>query len=48
VYERLLGKGILVRGGETVGLPGYLRVTMGPARLMRAAAREIVAAVEPA
>jgi histidinol-phosphate aminotransferase len=48
VYERLLGKGILVRGGETVGLPGYLRVTMGPAALMRAAAREIVAAVEPA
>jgi histidinol-phosphate aminotransferase len=48
VYERLLGKGILVRGGETVGLPGHLRVTMGPAPLMRAAAREIVAALEPA
>ena len=45
VYERLLAQGILVRGGESVGLPGYLRVTMGPAPLMRAAAREIVAAL---
>jgi len=48
VYERLLGKGILVRAGATVGLPGYIRVTMAPAPLMRAATREIVAALDPA
>jgi histidinol-phosphate/aromatic aminotransferase/cobyric acid decarboxylase-like protein len=48
VYERLLGRGILVRAGATVGLPGYIRVTMAPAPLMRAATREIVAALDPA
>ena len=47
VYEGLLGQGVLVRAGATVGLPGYIRVTMAPAPLMRAATREIVAALEP-
>jgi histidinol-phosphate aminotransferase len=47
VYERLLGKGILVRSGDTVGLPGHLRVTIGPAVLMQAAAREIIATLGP-
>ena len=34
--------------GETVGLPGHIRVTMAPAPLMAAAAREIIAAAGPA
>jgi histidinol-phosphate aminotransferase len=48
VCDRLLRKGLLIRGGESVGLPGYARVTMGPAELMRRTAREIVAALGPA
>ncbi len=47
VCERLLSKGLLIRGGASVGLPGYARVTMAPAELMRTAAREIVAALRP-
>jgi histidinol-phosphate aminotransferase len=47
VCERLLCKGLLIRGGTSVGLPGYARVTMAPAELMRTAAREIVAALRP-
>ena len=46
VCERLLRKGLLIRGGESVGLPGYARVTMAPAPLMQTTAREIVAAIE--
>ncbi len=48
VCDRLLRRGLLVRGGESVGLPGYARVTMGPAELMRTTAREIVAALATA
>ena len=44
--DRLLRKGLLIRGGESVGLPGYARVTMGPAELMRTTAREILAALQ--
>jgi len=29
VYTRLLEKGYIVKGGHTLGLPGYLRVTVG-------------------
>jgi histidinol-phosphate aminotransferase len=46
VCDRLLRKGLLIRGGESVGLPGYARVTMGPAELMRTTAREILAALQ--
>jgi histidinol-phosphate aminotransferase len=46
VCDRLLRKGLLVRGGESVGLPGYARVTMGPPELMRTTAREILAALQ--
>ncbi|HEY2790566.1 MAG TPA: histidinol-phosphate transaminase [Gaiellales bacterium] len=45
VCDRLLRKGLLIRGGESVGLPGYARVTMAPADLMRTTAREILAAL---
>jgi histidinol-phosphate aminotransferase len=47
VCERLMRKGLLIRGGASVGLPGYARVTMAPAELMRTTAREIVAALRP-
>ncbi len=47
VCERLVRQGLLIRGGASVGLPGYARVTMAPAELMRTAAREIVAALRP-
>jgi histidinol-phosphate aminotransferase len=48
VCERLLRKGLLVRSGHTLGLPGYARVTMGPVALMRRTAAELAAALEPA
>jgi histidinol-phosphate aminotransferase len=45
VCERLLRRGLLVRSGASVGLPGYVRFTVAPAPVMRAAARELVAAL---
>ncbi len=47
VCDRLMRKGLLIRGGASVGLPGYARVTMAPAELMRTVAGEIVAALRP-
>ncbi len=29
VYEKLLSKGFIVKGGHVLGMPGYLRVTVG-------------------
>jgi histidinol-phosphate aminotransferase len=46
VCERLLRRGLLVRSGESVGLPGYVRFTIAPIPVMREAARELVAALE--
>jgi histidinol-phosphate aminotransferase len=46
VCERLLRRGLLVRGGESVGLPGYVRFTIGPVPVMRRAAKELVAALD--
>jgi histidinol-phosphate aminotransferase len=48
VCERLLRRGLLVRSGASVGLPGYVRFTVAPAPVMRAAARELVAALRDA
>jgi histidinol-phosphate aminotransferase len=48
VCERLLRRGFLVRSGQSVGLPGYVRLTVAPEPVMRAAARELVAALQPA
>jgi len=48
VCERLLRKGILIRGGHSVGLPGYARVTVAPPPMMQTTAREIVAAIAAA
>jgi histidinol-phosphate aminotransferase len=45
VCDRLLRRGLLVRSGESVGLPGHVRLTVGPAPVMRDAARELVAAL---
>ncbi len=33
--------GVLVRAGSEIGLPGHLRVTVGPAPLMELASREL-------
>jgi len=41
VCEGLLQRGLLVRGGHEFGLPGRLRVTIGPEPLMRRAAAQI-------
>jgi histidinol-phosphate aminotransferase len=45
VCDRLLRRGLLVRSGGSVGLPGYVRLTVGPAPVMREAAKELVAAL---
>jgi histidinol-phosphate aminotransferase len=45
VCDRLLRRGLLVRSGESVGLPGYVRFTVAPEPVMREAARELVAAL---
>jgi histidinol-phosphate aminotransferase len=45
VCDRLLRRGLLVRGGESVGLPGYVRLTVAPVAVMREAARELLAAL---
>lgn len=41
VCDDLLERGFLVRGGHEFGLPGRLRVTVGPEPLMRRAAAQI-------
>ena len=45
VVERLARRGILVRPGTDFGLPGSLRVTIGPAVLMERIAGELLDAV---
>jgi histidinol-phosphate aminotransferase len=45
VCDRLLRHGLLVRSGESVGLPGYVRFTIAPVPVMREAARELLAAL---
>jgi histidinol-phosphate aminotransferase len=42
--EALLRRGFLVRPGQDFGMPGYLRVTIGPASLMERLAGELGAA----
>jgi histidinol-phosphate aminotransferase len=44
--ERLARKGVLVRPGRDFGLDGFLRVTIGPERLMERAAAELARARE--
>jgi histidinol-phosphate aminotransferase len=46
VCDHLLRKGFLVRSGRSVGLPGYVRLTVAPEPVMRATARELVAALQ--
>lgn len=48
VCDRLMRQGILIRPGGTVGLPGYVRVTVAPDELMRTTAAAIAAAVADA
>jgi histidinol-phosphate aminotransferase len=45
VCDALMRHGILVRGGTEFGLPGLIRVTVGPEALMRRTASEIADAV---
>jgi histidinol-phosphate aminotransferase len=45
VCDLLMRQGILIRPGRSVGLPGYVRVTMAPDELMRTTAAAITAAV---
>lgn len=39
--ERLADRGILIRPGSDLGLPGYVRITVGPAPLMRRVSAEL-------
>jgi histidinol-phosphate aminotransferase len=45
VCDELMRQGILIRPGSTLGLPGYVRVTMAPDELVRTTAAAIAAAV---
>ena len=42
VTEALARRGLLVRPGSEFGLPGYVRITIGPAALMQRAADELL------
>jgi histidinol-phosphate aminotransferase len=44
LFERLARRGLLVRPGSEFGLPGHVRVTVGPAELMERAAAELLEA----
>jgi histidinol-phosphate aminotransferase len=46
VCDDLLKRGLLVRGGHEFGLPGRLRITVGPEPLMRRAAAQIAWAAD--
>jgi histidinol-phosphate aminotransferase len=43
--DELVRRGLLIRPGSEFGLPGYVRVTVAPAPVMRRAAAEIAAVV---
>lgn len=45
VCDELMRRGILIRPGSTLGLPGHVRVTMAPDDLVRTAATALAAAV---
>jgi len=45
VCAELMRRGILIRPGSTLGLPGYVRVTMAPDELLQATAAALAAAV---
>jgi histidinol-phosphate aminotransferase len=38
LFERMLGRGVLVRPGHELGLPGWARITVGPEDVMERAA----------
>jgi len=44
LFERLARRGLLVRPGSEFGLPGHVRITVGPAELMERAAAELLEA----
>ena len=44
LHERLLRRGVLVRTGRGLGLPGWTRITVGPDPLMDRAAAALLAA----
>ncbi|MDQ3085267.1 MAG: histidinol-phosphate transaminase, partial [Actinomycetota bacterium] len=39
--DRLAGRGLLIRPGSDFGLPGYVRITVGPAALMDRVTAEV-------
>src|SRR6185312_7580950 len=44
VCDELMRQGILIRPGSTLGLPGYVRVTMAPDELVRRTAAAVAGA----
>jgi histidinol-phosphate aminotransferase len=48
VAEALLARGLLIRPGHDFGMPGYIRVTIGPVGLMERLAEELAAVVAEA
>jgi histidinol-phosphate aminotransferase len=46
VCDALMRRGLLIRGGHEFGLPGFARLTVAPAALMRRTGQELCAAVE--
>lgn len=47
VTEGLARRGLLIRAGSEFGLPGYARITVGPAELMARAAEELLRECAP-
>src|SRR5262249_57447541 len=45
-YEGLVRRGFLVRAGSEFGLPGHLRITVGPSELMNRVAGAMMAVRE--
>ncbi len=45
VCDAMMRRGLMVRGGTGFGLPGYIRVTVGPIPVMQRAARELLEVV---
>jgi histidinol-phosphate aminotransferase len=45
VAQALLRAGLLVRPGQDFGMPGYIRVTIGPLDLMERVAEELARAL---
>ena len=45
VCDAMMRRGFMVRGGTGFGLPGYVRVTVGPIAVMERAAQALIEVV---